>query len=990
MTQSEDYENIRYKLDKLGYRQYMSIESFDLVNQLVADLLQTTESLKHYKNIAQNSLEVARNLEAKSSPYIRDTCSLIQEYNKLQATLKELSENKKMLEHDISVLKSKNHKDNQENEKLKQCIIDLEEEAVSRNAKLLELGSMFLIPQVEVKKNIDYQSLRPKIQVNKSRVKEHESKDKDATNLENSTLKKQVQELTKDIKFLQKNVIKTKNQAKKQLPNNHYLLFEDCKNLTNIQADNQVLKRNLDADANYNEVLFRLTKISEEKKSLQQTLTDHLNKHCNCEKDMSFMFDINLSLEELKKKNCTLENEKIEYENKLMKVSDDQKKMIDKINYFKDIENDLMAKIDKLSEENKLLLKKLIRYENNHQKTVCVRCDKSYNSEIDCTHHSIKSNDIDITISKLRAERDEYLYEINCLKRQHHHEIIDLRKKIETLTNETLKTSDKKLTLQLEREKNELREKVSCLKREIDFLNNQLKKTRESIDSNEYNEHEYVKQLEKEKHLLLEKQQTLTWESANKQYEIEKYQDSSSRLKAEIKKLTNIINDQKCTYDRLERTLQSTQFAQNTVEEQLERAQVKIEELKQINNKLNDQLDCEHQEKQRYHNNITINDDHRESLMNELEKKTKRIVHLDGLIMDKEQEISSLHSKLNDASKKIGNALYSQTETEKVCDDLKTELSSTNTKYKIIEKNLKSLEKEKKRLQNDLDTVLKDNKILRNDLEASKKQTEDLKMQLQVYVLEIRRIEETLECKESERDEILQQFKMLNCEATQLESNNYSLESEARSSKTLLKEKEHLLADLERKLLDKEELISNYETQILQLTQQVASLESQLCTKNDQIEKLEYDLDACRNICSTIDSTKINLTERLCRAEQLQKNTEEERERLDNEVSSLNTQMERECSKISTLEKVLSESRQECMELTIQKSDLKERLEECQQKIEFLKEVLDKTKHELTNSRSNVVANEHEINLLKRQLNDVKFEKAKLEQSQRDHHSTTV
>lgn len=119
-----------------------------------------------------------------------------------------------------------------------------------------------------------------------------------------------------------------------------------------------------------------------------------------------------------------------------------------------------------------------------------------------------------------------------------------------------------------------------------------------------------------------------------------------------------------------------------------------------------------------------------------------------------------------------------------------------------------------RRLQNDLDMVVQDNKVLRSELEASKKQAEDLKMQLQVYVLEIRRVEEILELKESERDEILEQFKTLNCEATQLESNNYSLESEAKSTKTLLREKEHRMSDMERKLVDKEDLISSYESQV--------------------------------------------------------------------------------------------------------------------------------------------------------------------------------
>jgi len=110
--------------------------------------------------------------------------------------------------------------------------------------------------------------------------------------------------------------------------------------------------------------------------------------------------------------------------------------------------------------------------------------------------------------------------------------------------------------------------------------------------------------------------------------------------------------------------------------------------------------------------------------------------------------------------------------------------------------------------------VVQDNKVLRSELEATKKQADDLKMQLQVYVLEIRRVEEMLEIKESEREEILEQFKTLNCEATQLESNNHSLESEAKSTKTLLRKKEHIMSDLEHKLIDQEGLISSYESQV--------------------------------------------------------------------------------------------------------------------------------------------------------------------------------
>lgn len=86
----ERFESIRYQLDALGYRQYMPSDSIGLVSQLVADLLHTTDSLKQYKNIAQNTLQVARNIEAKSTPYVRDNCSLVQECNELKTKLKQL------------------------------------------------------------------------------------------------------------------------------------------------------------------------------------------------------------------------------------------------------------------------------------------------------------------------------------------------------------------------------------------------------------------------------------------------------------------------------------------------------------------------------------------------------------------------------------------------------------------------------------------------------------------------------------------------------------------------------------------------------------------------------------------------------------------------------------------------------------------------------------------------------------------------------------
>ncbi|XP_025415331.1 centrosomal protein of 135 kDa-like [Sipha flava] len=1021
---NEQFESIRYQLDALGYRQYMPSDSIGLVSQLVADLLQTTDSLKQYKNIAQNTLQVARNLEAKSTPYVRDNCSLIQECNELKTKLKKLQESENNILNKVSILECEKNEWTQENEKLTQKVKDLEDEAVLKNAKLLELGNLFLIPQIEVK-NKNFKSFRPTIQIDNLNTCNNEEINTETSSKENEFLKQKVDEYNREIVRLNKIIKHTKSQCNKnplcQVNKNNKDSF------INNKADNEILRRQLDeALANHNEAIFHLTRVTEEKKSLQRSLNEYIKNHCNCDKDTSVILENNTQLVELKSKNQALEFKISEYENKLKKALNDQKLLLENKNHSKNIESDLILEIEKLSEEKHLQSQKILQLEEiiekskNNDKTnkwqenrYCTssnmvsseelrkafdaerkeyerKLEKLIKSQLDPLIHGKRSNDLEVAVSKLRAERDEYLYEINCLKKQHNTEVIDLKRKIEEIKRDDIERSDRQNILKLRREKDEFAEEIISLKKEVDFLNCQLKKTRESVESNEYNEREYIKQLEDEKHQLIEKQRSLTWDNNNKQREADKYFREVSQLKAELKRHIAMMDDQKRCQDRLERALQSTQFAQNANEEELERAHVRIEELKLLNNKLNDQLIEEQQERHKFQNNTITIDHHRDTLTNELEKKNKRISHLDSLIMDKENQIQLLHAKLGDATKKITNALSSQSESEKLCDHLKLELSNIKSEYKLIESSKSSQLKEKKRLQNDLDMVVQENKVLHSELEASKKQAEDLKMQLQVYVLEIRRVEEMLETKESEREEILEQFKALNSEATQLESNNHSLESEAKSSRTLLREKEHRLSDLERKLIDKEGLISSYEAQISNLTHQIVSLESQLTSRNNHITKLEQDLDACRNICSKVDSAKFSLNERLGHVENLQQKAEDERLRLANELSMVNLQLERERSKISTLESVLKDSRQECMELNINKNDLKEQLEDSKKEIKNLVELLDRTKNELIMCRSTITSFEKEISSLKRQLNDVKFEKAKLEQAKREYHSTTL
>lgn len=61
---------------------------------------------------------------------------------------------------------------------------------------------------------------------------------------------------------------------------------------------------------------------------------------------------------------------------------------------------------------------------------------------------------------------------------------------------------------------------------------------------------------------------------------------------------------------------------------------------------------------------------------------------------------------------------------------------------------------------------------------------------------------------------MLNHFRSLSLEATVLENNNHSLESEAAEARGALQTARHQILDLERQLTDRDCLIKGYETQV--------------------------------------------------------------------------------------------------------------------------------------------------------------------------------
>uniref|UniRef100_A0A8C1UST1 Centrosomal protein 135 n=1 Tax=Cyprinus carpio TaxID=7962 RepID=A0A8C1UST1_CYPCA len=145
MTTSAEQKfiSLRKRLDQLGYRQPLAIESLPLVEKLFSDLVHTTESLRNAKLAAGKTEKESRNVDAVLEPYKAENARLVRENNELHLGLLKLREEKdrisrelkayiRKLDHETSDLKFLN---NQYVHKVR----SLEKDSKAKTERILQL-----------------------------------------------------------------------------------------------------------------------------------------------------------------------------------------------------------------------------------------------------------------------------------------------------------------------------------------------------------------------------------------------------------------------------------------------------------------------------------------------------------------------------------------------------------------------------------------------------------------------------------------------------------------------------------------------------------------------------------------------------------------------------------------------------------------------------------------------------------------------------------
>uniref|UniRef100_A0A2C9JE12 Centrosomal protein of 135 kDa n=1 Tax=Biomphalaria glabrata TaxID=6526 RepID=A0A2C9JE12_BIOGL len=167
----QKFSNLRRRLDQLGYKQSLGIESLPLVEKLFVDLLHTTESLKNAKIELAKKTEVYTDVDSAVEPYKSDNARLIRENNEIHMTLVKQKEESEAAVRELKAsLRDMEHKNadlrflnNQYVHKVKQ----LERESKDKSETILKLQEKNFHAVVQTpggrKKNIPFRRQRMEI-----------------------------------------------------------------------------------------------------------------------------------------------------------------------------------------------------------------------------------------------------------------------------------------------------------------------------------------------------------------------------------------------------------------------------------------------------------------------------------------------------------------------------------------------------------------------------------------------------------------------------------------------------------------------------------------------------------------------------------------------------------------------------------------------------------------------------------------------------------
>ncbi|XP_026647352.2 centrosomal protein of 135 kDa isoform X2 [Zonotrichia albicollis] len=1029
------FVNLRKRLNQLGYRHPLGVDSLPLVEKLFSDLVHTTESLRKAKFSSGKTEKECSNYDTVLEPYKTENARLTRENNDLHLEILKLKEKSdrhvkdlkaclRKVEHETTDLKFLN---NQYMHKIKV----LEKETKAKTEKIQQLQEKNLQAVVQTpggrRKSIPFRRQRMQIDqlVPPSGVSAYpvpQPEDPYVADLL-QVADNRIQELQSEVTELQEKLETSESGMK------NYSKQVEIR-------DKEIERLMLALDGGRSHEVLSL----ESRTKSNEKLISHLNIQKEIERKVSEIQDLQETITRLKSELCSCHKENDRLNEELFGKKDEKGRLELLLNQLQQEKERLTEKTENLERKERELVLEIERMRLDFGIALG---DKSpsrldafvktleddrdyYKRELDYLQKIVKLRP---SPSRRTAEKTEELKSITR-ERDELRSVLDRFEKhmIEIQSNVKLLTSErdrlKVLYEQSQSELNRMRREAKhsfvsqshieeerdialtdsrMLRAEKESLGERLKMHQEAAyheksklqhDISELENNIQGLQIEKCElrttvSILKERINYLENELNLKSSKLAQASDDSSQFKAEICSL-QLLNDQQ------QKSVEDLQHRLSLKKDELLAAQDEIIKLKEIIDRLNQRSTSQEEAVSVLRSTISVLDKEKDSLQETVDEKTERIACLDDNLANREKTIAHLRLTLSELESSTDQMQDKLSNRDREIASLHRQLDTSQLELAEMGRVKEMALKENRRLQDDLATMARENQAISTELEDAIREKEEMKTRVHSYITEVSRFENLIASKEKENQELLEKFRMLHSQAEGWEMKAHQAEGESSSVRLELlsvdTDRRHLRERVE--FLEKEiqgHIVAHqvYESQISSITKNMSRLEDDLKRENQDKASVLADLTSVRELCVKLEASKELLARQLTSKSMDYERVLGELEDTKSEGELLKKQLSSERLTVQNLETLLATSRDKEFQNQLMSQDKDTEIQLLKDKLTLAESKLSSNNREVSMLRSKVAQMQTDTDVLKRKLTTERFERERAIQEMRRHGLST-
>ncbi|KAK2568024.1 Centrosomal protein of 135 kDa [Acropora cervicornis] len=854
------FTTLRKRLDQLGYRQPLGIESVPLVEKIFSDLVHTTESLKNLK------LQVGRHEKEKTvyednvEPYRSDNAKLVKENNELHLQLIKLREETDQVIRDLKTSVRKLEHENADlkflNTQYVHKVKALEKENKTKTDRIQDLQERNLHAVVETpggrRKQIPLRRQRMDIEstvspardllgekedlqdpyvadllsVADTKIEELQEQissleaEKSSTERRNKSLRKQVEARDKEIERLNRlldggrpveAVLREGKKDSSERVIAHLNVQVDYLQQANHDLEKQLkdtIDQHVDATKRANEVEARNAELLLELKDIGR-----MSKRVEEDKERNAVV-MRSELEETKRELVMdLERLKLAKSVKPKKTRDKSPSKIEAL--VKTLEKEREYYKDECETLQGMLRKRLMETGSPSSKR------KGRGKGKTLGH-------LESMTQLLQEERDFYKRECELLRNMKERSAMmspPTRERVSRDSpNETNRLRRERDELQslvekFEKHLTEIQENVKTLTQDRDNIQllyeqatDEIQRLRRQVEADRNELHSRVTSL---RNMVSSLEDQLKQTSA----QLSTAKDSTLELEAQVNKVKLTADQAQRTAEDMERRLSRRAGELQASEEKCSQLQRKLEEIEKRKSE-------QSMEAAEMKATVKSLDRERDDLQQQVDEKTEEIMNLEAKRIQLEKAESELKMNMEDVEARLSHTLEQASLKDREIKSLRRQLDSRDDELAEMTRGREVALKENRRLQTDLNTMTEEHQAIHQQLQEALEEQESLKIQTAEYARQVARVEELLAQKDLEKEEILEQYQMLTGETERLVS-----ESKMSAGKVASFHKE--LVQKQRSELELGDKIRRLETEIEQVGAFLANKRQQITGRDD-------------------------------------------------------------------------------------------------------------------------------------------------------------